>query len=133
MLYSVCNYVPSTLILCRLSVNSQHGADPVQMAQLHKNYRVLNLLIEKYHCKPVFIPDIMEVCTYLHMNVVYVCIYIHVYGCPYVCMYNIYFTYICTYICLLWLLHSYTVFMCIAAQGHIQWYSSTFEFVLLYL
>ena len=103
MLYSVCNYVPSTLILCRLSVNSQHGADPIQMAQLHKNYRVLNLLIEKYHCKPVFIPDIMEVCTYLHMNVVYACMYIYmcvdVHMC--VCIIFILRIYARTYICLL--------------------------------
>ena len=53
--------------------NSQHEQDPVQMAQLHKNYRVLNLLIEKYDCKIVFYPDLMEVHIYISICM-YICI-----------------------------------------------------------
>ena len=63
-------YVYNTSMMLIYVCNSQHGADPVQMAQLHKNYRVLNLLIEKYDCKIVFVPDIMEVhiCTYMYFH-----------------------------------------------------------------
>ena len=45
-------------------IHSQCRSDPVLLAQLQKKYRVLNLLIEKYDCKPVFLPDIMEVHMY---------------------------------------------------------------------
>ena len=62
-LYYIHIYIHMYIIIvwCLFTYDLQHGADPVQMAQLHKNLRVLNLLIGKYDCKPVFLPDIMEV------------------------------------------------------------------------